>query len=542
MISFPTMRLLARPGLLAATALVALAVSGPAQAAQTFTVTNLSDSGVSGDGSLRGEVLAANANAGADTINFASGLPGAITLSGEGLQIKDPVDIEGPGPGQLTVAQSSKKRVIHINLSNPGPVTIAGLHIADGTASGPGGNILNDIESPASSLTVVNSSITGGTASDYGGGIGGFGASLTLSSTTLSGNHAIAGGGAWVGGDNVAISVENSTFSGNTTSGFGGGLFVEVNQGSAVITGTTFSGNQTQAEGGGAAVSVSKGPATIVNSTFFGNSSASAGGGGISLSSGEQPPAVRDSTISGNHSTGSEAGGGGIFISNQPLQLEDTIVAGNSADAGGVDIDGPANAAFSLIGNPSGATLSETVAGSNLIGVDPQLSPLQDNGGPTQTMAITASSPAVNKGAGVLATDQRGQPRPVLYPGVPFSAAAGANGADIGAYELQSPVVAPSNRFRFGKVKLNKKRGTATVAVILPGAGVVRLVGSKKVRKSSKTARGAATVKLLVKARGKALQSLKSSGKVKVKAKFTFVPTGGIPASKTKVVRLVKNP
>jgi hypothetical protein len=87
-------RLSARIGLLAAaTALVALAVSGPAQAAQTFTVTNLSDSGVSGDGSLRGEVLTANASPGADTINFAGGLSGTITLSGEGLQIKDAVDI-----------------------------------------------------------------------------------------------------------------------------------------------------------------------------------------------------------------------------------------------------------------------------------------------------------------------------------------------------------------------------------------------------------------------------------------------------------------
>ena len=218
------------------------------------------------------------------------------------------------------------------------------------------------------------------------------------------------------------------------------------------------------------AVSISKGPATIANSTIVGNSSASNGGGGVSLSSSQVPIAIRDSTISGNHSTGSNAGGGGISASeNHPVRLEDTIVAGNSADAGGADLDGPIEAAFNLIGSPSGATLTETVAGSNLIGVDPQLGPLQNNGGPTETMAITASSPAVNRGGGGLGADQRGQPRPVAYPGVPFSAAAGANGADIGAYELQSSPAAPSNRFRFGKVKLNKKKGTATVAVVVPG-------------------------------------------------------------------------
>ena len=49
-------------------------------------------------------------------------------------------------------------------------------------------------------------------------------------------------------------------------------------------------------------------------------------------------------------------------------------------------------------------------------------------------------------------------------------------------------------------------------------------------------------MKLLVKAKGKALRSLKSNGKVKVRAKFTFAPTGGTPASKTKVVKLVRNP
>ena len=291
------------------------------------------------------------------------------------------------------------------------------------------------------------------------------------------------------------------------------------------------------------AVSISKGPATIANSTIVGNSSASNGAGGLSLSSSEVPIAVRDSTISGNHSTGSNAGGGGISApENHPVRIEDTIVAGNSADSGGADLDGPIEAVFSLIGSPSGATLTQPVAGSNLIGVDPQLGPLGDNGGPTQTMAITATSPAVNKGAGVLAADQRGQPRPVAYPGVPFSAAAGANGADIGAFELQAPPpVVPSNRFRFGKVKLNKKKGTATVAVIVPGPGTMRLIGSKKVKKATKTAKIAGTVKLLLKAKGKALRSLKSNGRVKVRAKFTFAPTGGTPASKTKVVKLIRN-
>jgi hypothetical protein len=533
-------RLLARPATAAAaTALISLAVAASAQA-QTFTVTNTSDSGVNGDGSLRGEVLAANANPGPDVIDFAGGVGGTITLSGDGLQIKDPLDIEGPGPGQLTVAQSSEKRVIHIDLPSPGPVTIAGLHIADGTADGPGGDIWNDDEGPASSLTVANSLITGGTASDYGGGIDAFGTSLTLRSTTLAGNHAISGGGAWVGGGAVAVTIENSTFSGNSTSGSGAALNIELLEGSMLVTGTTFSGNQAQTYAGAIVGSVSKGNLTIANSTVFGNSSATNGGGGMVLNTSEGTALIEASTVSGNRSTGPGAKGGGIYVNTkQPIQLEDTIVAGNSADTGGADLSGPIDAAFSLVGNPADATLTEAVAGSNLIGADPQLGPLEDNGGPTSTMALAPTSPAVNRGSGSLGVDQRGDPRPVLYPGVPLSAAPGANGADIGAYELQAPPL-PSNAFRFGKVKLNKKKGTATVAVIVPGPGAVRLVGSKKVKKAGKTAKAAGTVKILLKAKGKALKALNRKGKVKVKAKFSFTPTGGTIASRTKTLKLVK--
>jgi hypothetical protein len=533
-------RFLARPRIAAALiALVSLAVPGMAQAQQTFTVTNLSDSGGTGDGSLRGEVLAANVSPGPDVINFAGGLAGTITLKGDALQIKDPVDIEGPGPGQITVAQSAEKRVIHITLPTPAPVTIAGLHIADGTSSGRGGNIENDIEHPASSLTIVNCLITGGSASDYGGGIGAFGGSLTLRSTTVSDNHAIAGGGVWAGGENVAVNIENSTLSRNVaTSTFAGGLILEINGGSATITGSTFSGNQAKSDGGAIAGSLSNATATIANSTIFNNSSAGFGGGGIDING--EPALIEASTISGNHSTGPLANGGGIASDlKNPVRLEDTIVAGNTANSAGVDIHGPVNAAFSLVGDPSGATLTETVTGSNLIGADPQLGPLENNGGPTETMAIPATSPAVNRGSSALGTDQRGQPRPSLYPGIPISAAAGANGADIGAFELQAPPL-PSNQFRFGKVKLNKRRGTATVAVVVPGPGLVSLVGSKKVRKGSKVAKGAGTVKLVVRARGKAQRSLNRKGKIRLKAKFTFTPTGGTTASRTKTLKLVR--
>jgi len=69
-----------------------------------------------------------------------------------------------------------------------------------------------------------------------------------------------------------------------------------------------------------------------------------------------------------------------------------------------------------------------TVSGSgNLIAVEPMLAPLANNGGPTQTHALLAVSPALNAGSNPLnlTTDQRG----TGFPRVVGAA------ADIGAFE-----------------------------------------------------------------------------------------------------------
>jgi hypothetical protein len=85
------------------------------------------------------------------------------------------------------------------------------------------------------------------------------------------------------------------------------------------------------------------------------------------------------------------------------------------------------------IGQPSGDT--GTLSGSPIT-ADPLLGPLQDNGGPTQTMALLPGSPAIDGGSSFgLSTDQRGDPRPVDFSGIPN--AAGGDGADIGAFEVR---------------------------------------------------------------------------------------------------------
>jgi hypothetical protein len=194
------------------------------------------------------------------------------------------------------------------------------------------------------------------------------------------------------------LTLDRSTLSGN--SGFeGGGLS---NQGTATVTGCTFSDNYA-GWSGSALYNFGTGTLALDNSTVSGNRCADAFG---SIGS-EGATIITSSTIAQN--TGFF---GGIWTAWEPyvgtLQIRNTIVAGNSGDVAG-DI-------VSL--------------GHNLIGVDPRLGPLQDNGGPTFTHALLPGSPAIDAGDNTDAPpyDQRGIGFDRIVNGV----------IDIGAYELQS--------------------------------------------------------------------------------------------------------
>jgi hypothetical protein len=78
--------------------------------------------------------------------------------------------------------------------------------------------------------------------------------------------------------------------------------------------------------------------------------------------------------------------------------------------------------------------------GTDLPNVNPQLQPLADNGGPTQTHALPATSPALDAGEddGCPATDQRGVTRPQ------DGDQDGSATCDIGAYEYQVPQPTPT--------------------------------------------------------------------------------------------------
>src|SRR5215211_4799878 len=98
----------------------------------------------------------------------------------------------------------------------------------------------------------------------------------------------------------------------------------------------------------------------------------------------------------------------------------------------------------------------------------------------------------------------------------------------------------PSNEFSFGKLKKNKRKGTAKLTVNVPGPGELDLAKTKKVKADDESAEGAGKEKLSIKPRGKAKKKLNKKGKAKVKAEVTFAPDGGTPNTEDKKIKLVK--
>ena len=331
------------------------------------------------DCTLREAINAANGYSGTATITFASGVfstPQTINLTGVLPDITGTIVINGPGSGLLTVDGNSADRVFVSNSATS--LTLDGLTIAHGSATGPGGGI----DVTQGSLTVSNSTLTGNTATTRGGGIyyngsstlevsntiftGNtatvFGGALTvrngtatLTGCTLSGNTATYGGGLF---NWDTTSVINSTFSNNQTTGNGGGGIY--NQGSMLtVTGSEFSGNTADFGGGIATVDYA---AIVSNSVFSANTALLAsGGGGIYAQGSRTTLAITNSIFDGNLANNVNGSGGGLTVSADILTATVTgsTFSGNSAgnNGGGISTAGPLSVTNSTIsGNSAAAT------------------------------------------------------------------------------------------------------------------------------------------------------------------------------------------
>ena len=207
------------------------------------------------------------------------------------------------------------------------------------------------------------------------------------------------------------------------------------------------------------------------------------------------------------------------------MVLSSTIVADNEA-SGDPDLGGGGGgysyfqAGFNLVGErPYLATFTGDPSGSNVVGEDPSLGPLYDNGGATYTHEPYGDSPALDAGiANGLTQDQRGGPRTIRLPGV--RTARGSDTTDIGSVEAAaclSAVGTPvSNKLKLRGAKVNKKRGSAKLTVKVPFSGELKLKKTGSVKGQRKRAKQAGKLKLLVKSRGGALKRLNKRGTAKV--------------------------
>ena len=98
----------------------------------------------------------------------------------------------------------------------------------------------------------------------------------------------------------------------------------------------------------------------------------------------------------------------------------------------------------------------------------------------------------------------------------------------------------PSNKIRLGKVKLNKKRGSAKLTVKVAGPGKVKLAKTGSVKGDHERAKQSGKLKLSVTPRGKAKKRLNKKNKANVEAKVTFDPDCGASDTKSKRIQLVK--
>jgi hypothetical protein len=254
-------------------------------------------------------------------------------------------------------------------------------------------------------------------------------ATLTIGECTFNGCSASLGGAVYAG--STAVTIRGSVIVNCSADSSGGG--VDLDSGSLYLDSSAVSGNSAGADGGGIASSLGK---VVLAGSTIDNNIAGGNGGGMRLDRGTLY--LGNSTLAWNLATGdggaiastaaailnsdtiygNDAGGKGAGVYNGgTLNLDNTIVAGNSnattgnpSDLEGANAD--AASAYNLIGTGGSAGLTDGV-NHNLVGVgDPVLGHLVDNGGPTQTMAVLAGSPALNAGDPAATTvDQRGVPR-----------------------------------------------------------------------------------------------------------------------------------
>ena len=429
------------------------------------------------------------------TITLASPLPavsgqlviagpsaGAVTISGDNqVQVLAVAPASNLWLGGVTIADGNAETAGG-GIENAGNLVVTGVTFDGNVSTDAGGAIMNLGTAAVSDSTFTyNSSVNGGAAISNGSG-----ATLTIGHVTFAHNWGQVNV-RWSSGaitNSGTLTITDSTFQHNSGGGFGTAAIFNTRHATLSVTATRFIHNVQGNDGGDGAIT-SAGSLVITDSEFIGNE----GLYGATVRSTGPSLTVSGSTFLRNVGTGVQNEKGTLTVTRSTFaqNFTDFDVSAIENDAGRAAITNSSlvgipvrelvatvynagsmqvtastivkgyvqndsrespRAVTTLVGSildtrcrgpftdggynlDAGTTCGFSASGS-VSNTDPMLQPLARNGGPTETMALSPTSPAVDAiplgaiGCGTtLVSDQRGVSRPQ-----------GA-GCDIGAYELR---------------------------------------------------------------------------------------------------------
>ena len=400
---------------------------------------------------------------------------GSVTLSGGGSSrifvIESDVDLtiqnltladarvsgargDGPGPENSGAAvfrnSSSRLHVIDSTFLN-NHATDAGADIGGGAIYSKGGDTVvtgstfdgnsasggGAIGNLRSNLAIYNSSFANNRALDTNGGaiaLDGLnpdqGKVFTVCGVVATNNHARIEGGAiyrygYPGESSVIAftTLDDNHADDADRAAHAGGLYHHTDAPGEMplsLSNSTIS-NNTSANSAGAMFFFNS-PVELENVTIANNSALDSLAGAIAANG--VAGTLRNCTIANNHADDTDSFGGAITGAGS-LNIVNTIITGNTAgnEWNPVSCTETASGGANNLQFPAqqASGQDDTPCVSGIVFADPLLGPLQDNGGPTHTMALLDGSPAVGAGADCPQSDQRGVAR--------------TDGCDIGAYQ-----------------------------------------------------------------------------------------------------------
>ena len=357
--------------------------------------------------------------------------------SNSALGINTDISIEGPDDSELILSAGDLR---HFQVNSGGTLSLNHVTLEGGSTpnntSGRGGAVY---VRTGASFHIANSTIANNTANTGGGiNVRDNATPVTIVNTIFMNNDATGSGGNGTGGavfkrGEVPLIVSQSNFYQNTANSEGGALFTS---GRLIVEDSTIHGNTSSGDGGGISGN-NNGVLTLLNSTIS-NNKAGGSGGGVELNTelGEGINTIVNSTIAFNQSSSNDSSesllrntqrgtdlyldssGGGLYVGYyvDTIELHNCLIVNNveTTDlipddiAAAPTLDSSHNlfgAGDSVIGLTDGVNGNQI--GTLLNPIDAELLPLADNGGPTLTHSLARSSPAIDSGSNVEATDQK---------------------------------------------------------------------------------------------------------------------------------------